>query len=39
MADTIQDFNQIDVVVNNAGYGTVGIFEKATEEQHPALKR
>jgi NAD(P)-dependent dehydrogenase (short-subunit alcohol dehydrogenase family) len=29
----IQDFEKIDVVVNNAGYGAVGIFEKATEEQ------
>lgn len=29
----IQDFGKIDVVVNNAGYGAVGIFEKATEEQ------
>lgn len=33
MADTIQDFNRIDVVVNNAGYGAIGIFEKATKEQ------
>lgn len=27
------DFSQIDVVVNNAGYGATGIFEKATAEQ------
>lgn len=33
MADTIQDFNRIDVVVNNAGYGAIGIFEKTTKEQ------
>src|SRR5687768_6854739 len=26
----IQDFGNIDVVVNNAGYGAVGIFEKAS---------
>jgi len=29
----IQDFGDIDVVVNNAGYGAVGIFEKATAEE------
>lgn len=33
MAAVIQDFGKIDVVVNNAGYGAVGIFEKATDEQ------
>ncbi len=30
---TIQQFGQIDVVLNNAGYGAIGIFEKATAEQ------
>lgn len=29
----ISDFGQIDAICNNAGYGAVGIFEKATEEQ------
>jgi NAD(P)-dependent dehydrogenase (short-subunit alcohol dehydrogenase family) len=29
----IKDFGGIDVVVNNAGYGAVGIFEAATAEQ------
>lgn len=29
----IKDFGGIDVIVNNAGYGAVGIFEKATKEQ------
>src|SRR5688572_27086650 len=28
-----QDFGNIDVVVNNAGYGAVGIFEKASPEE------
>jgi len=27
----MQDFGNIDVVVNNAGYGAVGIFEKASQ--------
>ncbi|MBQ4820872.1 SDR family oxidoreductase [Aquimarina sp. MMG016] len=27
--DIIKDFDKIDVVVNNAGYGAVGIFEKS----------
>lgn len=30
---TINDFGGIDVVVNNAGYGAIGIFEKSTPEQ------
>ena len=30
---TINDFGGIDVVVNNAGYGAVGVFEKATDKQ------
>ncbi|MBJ7428870.1 MAG: SDR family oxidoreductase [Bacteroidia bacterium] len=30
---TIADFGKIDVIVNNAGYGAVGIFEAATAEQ------
>ncbi len=29
----IDDFGDIDVIVNNAGYGAVGIFEKATDKQ------
>lgn len=29
----INDFGAIDAIVNNAGYGAVGIFEKATKEQ------
>jgi short-subunit dehydrogenase len=29
----IQDFGNIDVIVNNAGYGAVGIFEKASPEE------
>lgn len=31
--DTLEKFGQIDAVVNNAGYGLVGAFEAATEEQ------
>lgn len=33
IADTIRDFGTIDVIVNNAGYGAVGIFEAASQEQ------
>ena len=29
----VQDLGTIDTICNNAGYGAVGIFEKATEEQ------
>ncbi len=31
--DTIEAFGGIDVIVNNAGYGAVGVFEKSTEAQ------
>lgn len=33
VAAAISDFGGIDVVVNNAGYGGVGIFEAASQEQ------
>ncbi len=29
----IADFKQIDVIVNNAGYGAIGVFEKAGKDQ------
>lgn len=29
----ITDFGKIDVLVNNAGYGAIGIFEKSTQEE------
>ena len=31
--DVLKDYGSIDVICNNAGYGAVGIFEKATAEQ------
>ncbi len=33
IGQVIKDFGSIDVIVNNAGYGAVGIFEKSKEEQ------
>ncbi|WP_256874289.1 SDR family oxidoreductase [Nostoc sp. C057] len=32
IASAIQDFGQIDVLVNNAGYGVDGVFEAMTDE-------
>jgi short-subunit dehydrogenase len=33
IADTLEKFGRIDAVVNNAGYGLVGAFEAASQEQ------
>ncbi len=33
VADIIKTFGKIDVVLNNAGYGTVGVLEAASEDQ------
>ncbi|MFZ4739956.1 MAG: SDR family NAD(P)-dependent oxidoreductase, partial [Bacteroidales bacterium] len=33
IADAIECFGGIDVIINNAGYGGVGIFEAAQKEQ------
>ncbi len=33
IAETLDKFGRIDAVVNNAGYGLVGAFEAATQEQ------
>ncbi len=33
IADTLDVFGSIDVIINNAGYGGVGIFEAAKKEQ------
>ncbi len=33
IVDTMAVFGNIDVIVNNAGYGTVGVFEAAEKEQ------
>ena len=30
IAETIKHFGQIDVLVNNAGYGSIGVFEAST---------
>jgi NAD(P)-dependent dehydrogenase (short-subunit alcohol dehydrogenase family) len=33
IADTLQTYGNIDVIVNNAGYGSVGVFEAARKEE------
>ncbi|MFZ4549164.1 MAG: SDR family oxidoreductase [Bacteroidales bacterium] len=33
ITDTLEAFGNIDVIVNNAGYGTVGVFEAAEKQQ------
>jgi len=33
LKSALKDFGNIDVIVNNAGYGAVGVFEKATDSQ------
>lgn len=33
LQDILTDFSKIDVLVNNAGYGAIGVFEKSTDEE------